>query len=406
MLGVCAAFALAGLVVSIVPVHGKGKPPKPDGGGGDDPASPVPDGVVYFEYQQDIWAMNPDGTGKTVVLPSGSWPVNWEPGDPSSLRYGADQVHDRWFLVRREADNPQLIDFVIDENGDVSQTDVPYEWELYAAKPDATAQGGFRWVRLTSTFGEIFIGPNDDLRWSNDGFDSFISFEGHDISAAMSFLDFDGDGDVDSVLDLPSFYASPELIYRLPVSGMEIETLGNLLAPFGATDLDALEFEGTIGSFDWSPDGQAVAVEVAIVDPEWASYVQVADYTTGALQWQFADAAQPRWAPDGLSIALYGGQPRGIWDVGATDSSDRTLLFEDKARTRYSFPIWSPVNPAAAGASTHFIYVDQSFRPGKPSRRKLVRVQADGSDGADLSNGLDPEQNQRPIRWVGNESAW
>ena len=172
---------------------------KPGGGGG----TPIP-GVVFFGVSNDpgvgYWAMNPDGTARVQVIFPSEWvgPDPSNPGStmqicdglyPSYLAYGPDAKRDRWWVTRR-LDQPE---------------------ELYAYRTAGTGQR--IWVKLTS-FSPYNIWVYAMGRWSNDGFDSFVSFIGLDKTQSPY---------------APAFY-------RLDISGLELEA--SLNDPAGFTPLN------------------------------------------------------------------------------------------------------------------------------------------------------------------------
>lgn len=376
------------------------------GGSGGGGGAPVPDGVIYFTYDYDsLWGMNSDGTGKTPVIDGTTWPVGWEIGDPSSLVYGPDPIEDRWFLVRRVPDNPQLYDAVINAEGEITSTDLALP-ELFAAKPDASAPGGILWVQLTDTFGEVFVATYNDMRWSNDGADSFLSFEGKDLSGALSYEDLDGDGEDEILIDSSVVNVANNVVYRLNLTGLEIDLAGPTLTPLQLADFDALDMGSRISSHDWSPNGQQLVVWRWSSEQDPRTPVDIVDFATGAADQIIDDGAYPRWSTDGLSIALRAKNqsPWAIVDIDVQDPSQQTVVAEYTSKARYGFPVWGPANSAAAGVSTHLVFLEETT--SRRQQRNLVQFALEGGDSVKLTTDLEAGVSKIPLSWVGKDPAW
>ena len=121
---------------------------KPGGGGGGGGGT-THTSVIAFAYQNAMYEMYEDGSGKTQVLPAGVF------GAPSSRIYGTS----RWWLT---TDLDPVTGFS----------------EIFAFREDGSA------VQLTEFGPDGFIVPyppdggTDQPRWSNDGLDRFFTVTG------------------------------------------------------------------------------------------------------------------------------------------------------------------------------------------------------------------------------------
>ena len=276
--------ALAGLLLA----GGAAWAGKPGGGGG----GPVDTGTIYFSvatgstYQ--IYAMNPNGTGKTA-LPVYS-PSYDGPADPSHALHGGH----RWFLIR---------------------LDVPgANREFFAIRDDGTS------VRLTYTTPDVAVttvakwGPQDTtIAWyqrrgtMSDG-------------VCVADVAFDGAGNVAGLVSTPNAPAIP--------------------SPAGAS--------GT-GGFDWSPDGTRLAMSDRFEAPSQHYVLRTVNLATLAsvtlVTGSNGDALQtpPAWSPDGVSIAY--DTWRDLRAINADGTNDHLVEaggYSGSTYTTFTSPRWSP----------------------------------------------------------------
>jgi TolB protein len=139
-----------------------------------------------------------------------------------------------------------------------------------------------------------------------------------------------------------------------------------------------------VGTFDpsWSPDGTHLAVGVET--PDGADDIEVLDVATGALTNVTnapGDDLDPAWSPDGAHIAFATNRddPNGNnYDIyvttldGSTQTRATTTPDADDG-----VPVWSP-----DGSRLAYVAATDAFR--------IVVMNADGSNGAFLTVGLEP----------------
>ena len=135
---------------------------------GKTPPPPNFGGAILYTAQNQIWAMNGDGSGKQAVTPPSIG------GVPSSVDHGGHT----WWLAARD----------VPGGGFYPGTTAP-EQELYVFRTNSL--GELATIQLTSL---LTAGTNGRgivpgaVSWSNDGADSFVSFSGYDIGSATSYV--------------------------------------------------------------------------------------------------------------------------------------------------------------------------------------------------------------------------
>lgn len=331
---------------------------KPGGGGGgvDDGAN-IPATIYFvfnnggFETDAIVIGMNSDGSSKFQALPSfGDIRANSIDGsewvEPSVLEYGTlpSGAPDRWFIYFSEV-------------GYVPGVGAPIR-ELFAAN------GAGDIVQLTDVTANTDMLPGGYPRWSNDGFDSFISFTSDDADGAHLWI-----------LNVTvADFTSPDWVPVVPGDDRLQQVFS---VPNGGSH------------HDWSPDG----AEVVYTD---GSLVVVRTLATGGdrvLADNVGFSGAPRWSPDGTRIAF--GDNHSIWTINI-DGSGATEVLAYHTRTIYQRPIWSPTVP-----TTHLVV---SWRKWLNSP-EVARVRDDGTSLSVLTEDLGSRVELYPVGWRPNVSA-
>jgi hypothetical protein len=343
-----------GFGISSTNLAAKGKPGG-GGGGGDDP---LLTGVVYFESASRLYAMNPDGSNKTL-LPANVY------GEPSIATHGG--FH--WFLQTREVAD----EFYPDNDPRV---------ELFAVREDGNE--AFT-VQLTHQ-SDLEI-RHEDIHWASMAgvVDATVSWTG-------------------VAWDLQSGEVVGAGIYE---AGIEFDAQGNavglLYEPDPATPLIDVGVAGddpayfdpipNVGDFSWSPDGTAIAWTEPQNDPQLDDPLIVTDLTqtpavSTVIGYFDVTPGEPQWSPDGTRIAL--ATSEGIETV-APDGSDRRVVVRSSGTSARGEPRWSPTG-------SHLVYrlFKADWRKGF-FQMDIYRVTRDGKDAVDLTGGL--FDGSTPVGW-------
>lgn len=356
---ILAAVLTAGLLSGGFLLAAKGgKPPK------DDPP-PLPETTIYFTPFANFVdsahaAMNTDGSGKVEVMPDGFR------GVPSHLVYGADGH--RWWLTIEEVGDGQTY----------PGTATPRR-EAYASRPVILGDGTLDRDRfqLTNTFDpNRIVAPSRTPRWSNDGGDSFVSFEAT-VEDEMG-----------------------EFVSRLVRVPFVIDAGGN---PTVVEEHVVFDIPGCC-AFDWSPDGEQVVTQIGVFnDGIRTDLLFVFNVTLGtSLQLFPDDAFTPTWQPDpddtGITrIAFESGDD--IWTINP-DGTGATLVHQSPGFPKGVFrsPSWSP-----DGEHLLFQFIHKTDRrkgTTSPfgSNSDVVRAPAQGGAVVDLTKDLDIG-GHAPVAW-------
>lgn len=339
--------------------------------------APPPPGTTYFLDRAgtdapDVIAMNGDGSGKSLALPTGTI-TN---GEPSALTYG-----ERLWLVREE----ELAAYRREADGSVSYLQV-----TQVMQPDPNP--GIRWLTAP--------------RWANSGLDEFLSFQALVVDEAGHYwsciyrLNLSGN-DVAAALDAGGAGWAPvgpddprlELVHCIPYSAaIPPDTVED--DPDGQAGLQ-------IVSHDWSPDGRQLAYAVnEYIASEGTS-------TDGLLVRNLATAAEqvvlggepgnstfnPRW----VSRRQRHRRPRLALGNGPLDRrSGRDECHGGRSGSKQR-PAGSRVLVARQPVP--------GLRTGGPkavlhdAQYDLLRVQSDGSGAKVLTSDLDPLTAKSLLGW-------
>ena len=322
------------------------KPSK--GGGGTTPPPPLP-GIIYHWRDQNVWAVLPDGSGLTQVLPAGI------SGTPNFRPQGSNAFRDRWYLERRVTG---VYDTYKHPNGN-DYTNYPHN-DIFAFRtsPDDPAQ--IESIRLTDLFGIAAVVAGDP-GWSLDDNESdptsHVRFEVLDISDTF-VLNPDGTSYFDGT-------GKPYQSLRLPITAAEITLAWSSGTSQPFRPADGIELAKTLYPRTEfyadlpvvTPSAQyLVALETGVItllDPlttnpmfiSWdGSTMGTPTMTSGG--WQNNRAAL---SPDSTRIAVLNwgrNSDGGVWVISLDGSTLPKQLSQNsskgKSYTEFDQVMWSP----------------------------------------------------------------
>jgi hypothetical protein len=231
---------------------------------------PKATGLIYFNYDGDVWTMDGNGKNKKQLHPNVR-------GYPSYRRYAGL----RWFLT---VENGELVaiheaDELDPEPGEVSIT----QWG-----DGVTVEGGPRWLKDDPTTGNM------------DEADTYCSFLGlDDVSGAYGVYK----AQINWTNNEPAIIGAPVLV------AAEAEIPDNSLPLMG---------------HDWHPDGETLVLDVYSGGYGFGSlYIKEPNTTPTFL----ATAARiPGWSPDGSKIAFQGHDTWSTVETISPNGEDRQVL--------------------------------------------------------------------------------
>jgi hypothetical protein len=195
------------------------KPPK--GGGGTPPPS-LP-GIIYHWRNQEVWAIRPDGSELTRVLPTDSTAG----AIPCFHAQGSNAIHGRWYLESRQTG---VYATYRNTNG-TPLTNFPHR-DLFAVRTKPGDPTKTESIQLTDLYGIALI--VDGGSWSIDDNESiatsFVNTKAYDLRDTFS-LDENGNGYFDAT-------GKTSYNLRLPMTASQI-TLGWIsggIAPYRPVD--------------------------------------------------------------------------------------------------------------------------------------------------------------------------
>ncbi|HAN98660.1 MAG TPA: hypothetical protein DCQ98_15030 [Planctomycetaceae bacterium] len=393
---------------------------------------PPPTGIIYFakgDVDQNfrIMGMKGDGTGQTTVLPyvwSGLGEL--QVASPSWRYYGADPMHDRWWVVAQPTG--------VYDAWQVRPGATPYprvHYDLFAVRTDPADRNRLISRQLTDLFGKVCLFPptNASAYWAptDAGVDhSVVIPVGYDIRDHF-YIDEQGK----SCVAVDESAGDVRRAFRLPISADDVEAgrMTDSWIPFGPerfeseAELDfALEeisspLAGAYGfpSGSESPEGSMNVRHTATdgyfittpLDPTVILH-RLANPGGGLGNSQFC-----KWSPDGSSVALVDGRSlttptnvvRGSLYVQSLETDlVRPLVLSTSSVRRgtttsyhYFFPIWSP-------DSKYLVARRYTMINGVAKNETLVRVSVDNGAVVDLKTTT--SYLSLPLRWVSGESRY
>jgi hypothetical protein len=324
-----------------------GKKPKP-------PPDPVDTGVIYFNQDQVLREMDPDGTNKADVGVAGV---------PSEALHGSE----RWFLQLQAVAGESY------PGGNPRQ-------ELYAVSESGTS------VQLTS---DATIEPNRPadsmagVKWATDQ-------EVVDGKVSFKALRWSGGEVVDwGVYVVP---VDPDaLTSHTPAAH---GSGGSFLPIETSLRSDADNGEWINVDYDWSPDGDAIVYR----DNPQGSPASGLLIATAATNWDSSqlttDGSAPNWSPDGTLIAFMANGD--ILTIQPNGNGRTTILSSTTSRSgsrvTVHAPRWSP-------SGSHVIYLRLRWPKGSsiPSDGDVYRATSAGGDQTNLTG--DTDDYCTPVRW-------
>jgi hypothetical protein len=370
------------------------KPPK-----GDDPPPPPPllPGTITFRYEDDLWAMSPDGGNQGRIATPDFL------GAPSSRVYGNDGH--RWSLFA--ASDGRTYDRAIDEFGNVVATNIAHR-ELMAACFDADGalveitpvadSYGAAIYRISGGFDEF---PSNQVQlpaWSNDTQDSFVSWYGSDISAAFTI-----EADGTTIIDVPN--VGIDRLIKIEITGAEIDA--GVVA--GPARIHGIRSGGWAPNFHWHPSGTFFARDTRRTDPEtgWTEWdIQMHDGATGNVLWKRTSNVQwgaMVWSPvevdpdthAALLMFIEDNQLK-IMPADPTGFDPAVTIFTPSGKNGAMWnPIWSP-----DGSHVFIQHLARSGRFG--GEYQSLRMSVAGGQQFNLAGNLDARW-LRPLYWLTND---
>jgi hypothetical protein len=342
------------------PAQGKGKP-----GGDPPPPEPVPDGMLYFlEGDLGSFGVLPDGTGFDPALPIPDGPY----AEPSNLLYGSGSGYRLW--LRPE---PTLATYDIVDGS--TTTDVPHR-DLFVYRdyvgPDFDPR------QLTDLYGSFIV--LNQPRFSNDGLDSFISFNGIDIRNGVYYVDADGKKHLNG--------NGIDGIFRIQITGSEIDA-GAVIGP---EDVETVvTFQRPHGPNDfphsWSKDVTTPKLVYVLWDGQDYD-LWVKDFT-GPDQKIFDGSnftINPRFSPKTDSILFYDNP--NVRTINPDGTGPAVLL----QAPPYAY--WSP-----DGEHICFTEVVQP-KGNKPKEYYLSRLSLISGNVTRVTSGADKANGKMALPWV------
>jgi hypothetical protein len=428
LLTMVSVLAVSGFIVEAA------KPPPPP------PPGPTPTGTIYYTTSNGFWAMNPDGTGKTLVSmwaapgsrlnPDGIDPIGLY-GAPCDQVHGSDLKRDRWYLYSAHT---ATFDTIIYPNGAVrkattltrpdgsvsdSYPENMYHYDLFAFRSDPANRNDTVTVQLTDLFGIAWCSLNGLYgNWSNDSNEagaSYVSSGFNDIRGCF-YVDDDGNNVLDYTLD-PSKYDSIQArtmqSYRLPMTGSQIQAAWELgtdinYRPSNPADLDNL-FWKPWSSADVSPNGlfyiSAENNQLVVRQTQSGAFVSVV-WNGTSTQPKYPES--PVWSRDGNTILFKNGSSAnytsagGYWRVAAAGGTPVQLVKEDYKGfkwTSYGGGMWSP---DSQHLSVTYLLREQSSGATIVTK-DVLRLPAAGGSATNLT--ADDSSPAGGYRWVSNTIA-
>jgi len=313
------------------------------GAAGARPPKPAPPGVVYYTAHfdgipgADIYSMAADGSNKTLVFTN----MGVETDATQHLHGGA-----RWFLVFLPVEGSAYPDGLARQ-------------ELFAI---STAGGQFQLTDDPSHQPNVGGWRTRYPQWSVG--DTRVSWLGRRWDLVCGAVSELGIFYVDLDREI-SFGPTPAVPIHMPIADYPME-------------VDDLGYPKPTSGFDWSPAGTSVVFGrvdgLHLADAEEGVETQITD--SG---WAY----QPRWSPDGSTIAFTAG---GIWTVSAAGlNANLALILQNGTGNAYMFekPVWSP--------DAAYVTCERLRSPGKRSVLigDIVRCKRDGSGLTDLTSDTD-----------------
>jgi hypothetical protein len=329
-----AAAAVAMLSTGIALAEKGGKGGGKGGGGGGGGAGSNGGGVIYFSFNNELYTMNDDGAGVSLVngFPEGYYAS----GEPSRGLH-ADK---RWFVQMHGVRGEQGPD--------------GYPRDEFVALSDA---GDIVQIPIAAN-----LDPMESPRWCVG--DEFISWVGRCWDNDPESPDYGEIIEGGLYLTMLAYDQSGN------ITGLALPSV--LLIPFPLVEGDYPEQdpqEPEIQFHDWAPDGSAFVFntaqgELVIADlqGEMPSFDIV--LSGGVVRTQ-----TPRWSPAGdrLLVRYYEGNRSGVW-VMNIDGTDAKMVEGYRATSQPYVGVWSPTG-------SHFLYHHlDHFREDS----YIVRTRSDG----------------------------
>lgn len=197
---------------------------------------------------------------------------------PSQLVYGPDPAYDRWFCRPGFTQNLLVAQTLADGTVEYLYGLLASEVVVSRSLPNSSYQDNIN-VQITNLLEDgLLIHGDSTVQWSN-GEDAFLSVMAEDISQFTIKRGVFFDGNEYDYIDLADAARTPPKLYRLHISGADIEagieidpetlewSLPNRFGREVAEEISLIEAPVPIGggwrdirvAHDWSPDGTALA---------------------------------------------------------------------------------------------------------------------------------------------------
>lgn len=349
------------------PAEGKGKP-----GDNEEPLS----GTIFFWYNNQVWGMNADGSGKQQVLPDGLI------GATTNRVYGGNNpLHDRWWL--RFEPSGVVYDHWILPDGTTAQQ--PYvQPEVYAYHSTLAPQG----IQVTNLFGKI--NPFGALAFANDGQDSYIVMGGQDIQSAVT------EDPITEEITLDERNAPDVNLYYVYVSAAALTANADSWTPVTMDQNNDIVMVShrliniSGGKIGLSPSGMDVVIwspgmTVLPLDPQQPAIPLITEFNpTGAAWCPNPEVNQIAWTATQLGV------------VPADGSGDHKIILSNKRWEWFRGPRWSPDGKHIAFQRTYRRWDD-------PTDYDIMVVDSSGQGKQLLTGDLPVNSGKSPLRWVSND---
>ncbi|MBU1181641.1 MAG: carboxypeptidase regulatory-like domain-containing protein [Proteobacteria bacterium] len=356
--------------------------------------SPVEDKIVFQGYdaswQQDIWVMNSDGTGKTNL-------TNLSSGYPYKPQYSPDgtkityTLEYSFWVMNSDGSNKIKI---ADADGwdsvwspDSSKIAYSDSQNIFVVNSDGTNE-----QNITNN---ILPTRNGNPCW-NSNFTKFAYIAEYSWGVYKLAV-MNSDGSSGNILD--SVYSSDRCFSFAPHSTKIVYTGTdrNIYSiNYNGTGKTQLTTGGQSSYPSWSPDLSKIAYYSGSYDPY---YLKIMD-ADGSNQTSLTDANEsyipPSWSSDGTEIVYLAGSwdNFSVWIVNVLSPSQKTEVVSGIS----SDACYSAFSPDG----TKIAYTIEDYN--NPDNEGLWVVNRDGSSKTQIYQG-EPDWNEKPV-WTGNDRIY
>jgi len=358
--------------------------------------SPVEDKIVYTGYnaswQEDIYVMNSDGTGKTNL-------TNLSSGHPDEPKYSPDGTKILYEMWNSGTDTEELYVMNSDGSNQTKIADADVWNSVWSPDSSKIAYSDFQNIFIVNAdgtneqniTGNFLPGWNESPSWNGD-YTKIAYVAEYPNEYKLSVMNSDGSNkkELDFVSGESCFSFGPhptKIIYTS--ADTNIYSIN-----YDGTGKAQLTTDGYSAYPSWSPDLSKIAYYS--YDPvNYELYLKVMD-ADGSNQITLTEATgnyPPEWSSDGTEIVYLAGYYGNfsIWIVDVSSPSQKTEVVDGI----YGDSCYSAFSPDG----TKIAYSIEDWN--NPDNEGLWVVNRDGSSKTQIYSG-EPDWKQKPV-WTGND---